>query len=67
MEFIADPEEMVRRALAHIDKKRAELGLPAYDPQRYGHGGDRRVLELESLPLEERRKALYGNAFTGSR
>ena len=67
LEFIADPEEMVRRALAHIDKKRAGLGLPAYDPQRYGHGGDRRVLELKSLPLEERRKALYGNPSPGSR
>ena len=61
LEFIADPEEMVRRALAHIDKKRAGLGLPVYDPQRFGHGGDRRVKELESLPLEERRRALYGN------
>ena len=60
LEFIADPDEMVRLALEHIDKKRAELGLPAYDPQRFGQGGDRRMLELGSLPLEEQRKALYG-------
>ena len=66
LEFVADPEEMVRRALAHIDKKRAELGLPAYDPQRFGHGGDRRVRELESLSLEDQRKAIYGNPSTGS-
>jgi carbon-monoxide dehydrogenase catalytic subunit len=61
MEFIADPDEMVQRALAHIDKKRATLGLPVYDPHRFGHSGDRRMLELESLPLEEQRTALYGN------
>jgi anaerobic carbon-monoxide dehydrogenase catalytic subunit len=61
MEFIADPDEMVRSALAHIDKKRAALGLPAYDPDRFGKSGDRRMLELESLPFEEQRAALYGN------
>ena len=61
MEFVADPDEMVRRALAHIDKKRAALGLPAYDPHRFGRSGDQRMLELESLPLEEQRAALYGN------
>ncbi len=60
MEFVADPAEMVRRALAHIDKKRAALGLPEYDPQRFGRSGDARMLSLESLPLEERRAALYG-------
>jgi hypothetical protein len=51
---------MIRLTLEHIDKKRAALGLPVYDPQRFGRGGDRRMLELESLPLEEQRKALYG-------
>jgi anaerobic carbon-monoxide dehydrogenase catalytic subunit len=61
LEFIPDPDEMVRLALAHIDKKRAALGLPAYDPQRFGHGGDRRIRELEALSLDEQRKALYGN------
>jgi carbon-monoxide dehydrogenase catalytic subunit len=60
MEFVADPQEIVRRALAHIDKKRAALGLPEYDPQRFGRSGDARMLSLESLPLEERRAALYG-------
>jgi anaerobic carbon-monoxide dehydrogenase catalytic subunit len=66
LEFVADPDEMVRRALAHIDKKRAELGLPAYDPQHFGHGGDRRVRELETLSLEDQRKAMYGKPFTGA-
>lgn len=62
MEFVADPDEMIRRTLAHIDKKRAALGLPEYDPNRFGKSGDSRVLELESLPLSERVKSLYGVA-----
>lgn len=62
MEFIADPDEMIRRTLEHIDKKRAALGLPAYDPQAFGRSGDSRMLELEELPLSERRMALYGVA-----
>ena len=60
MEFINDPDEMIRRTLEHIDKKRTALKLPAYDPGRFGRSGDRRVLELEALPLAQRRAALYG-------
>jgi carbon-monoxide dehydrogenase catalytic subunit len=60
LEFIADPDEMVRRALAHIDKKRATLGLPEYDPTRFGRSGDARMLALESLPVADQRAALYG-------
>ena len=60
MEFIADPDEMIRRTLAHIDKKRAALGLPEYDPARFGRSGDARIEELEQLPLAERQAALYG-------
>jgi carbon-monoxide dehydrogenase catalytic subunit len=60
MEFIADPDEMIRLTLAHIDEKRAALGLPAYEPDRFGSSGDRRMLEVEALPLEERRAAIYG-------
>jgi len=62
MEFIADTDEMIRRTLAHIDKKRAALGLPEYNPTRFGRSGDERMLELESLPLAEKREALYGVA-----
>jgi carbon-monoxide dehydrogenase catalytic subunit len=62
MEFIADPEEMIRKTLEHIDKKRAALGLPEYNPARYGRSGDARMLELETLPVEERRVAIYGLA-----
>jgi carbon-monoxide dehydrogenase catalytic subunit len=60
MEFIQDPNEMIARTLEHIDKKRAALGLPAYDPNRFGRSGDSRMMELESLPLDERRKSIYG-------
>ncbi len=62
MEFIADVDEMIRRTLAHIDQKRADLGLPEYDPSRFGRSGDARMNELESLSLEDRRAALYGVA-----
>ncbi|MCL4303860.1 MAG: anaerobic carbon-monoxide dehydrogenase catalytic subunit [Anaerolineae bacterium] len=60
MEFVADPDEMIRKTLEHIDQKRAALNLPTYDPSRFGRSGDARVLELETLPLSERQAALYG-------
>ncbi len=62
LEFIRDPDEMIRRTLEHIDKKRAALGLPEYDPARFGRSGDWRMLETEKLPLSERRSAIYGVA-----
>ncbi|OGO25874.1 MAG: carbon-monoxide dehydrogenase catalytic subunit [Chloroflexi bacterium RBG_16_52_11] len=62
LEFIKDPDEMIRQTLAHIDKKRAALGLPEYDPGRFGRSGDNRMLEVEQLPLKARREALYGVA-----
>jgi carbon-monoxide dehydrogenase catalytic subunit len=60
LEFVEDPHEMIRRTLEHIDKKRAALGLPEYDPERFGRSGDARMEELEQLPLAERQAALYG-------
>ncbi|MEW6716487.1 MAG: anaerobic carbon-monoxide dehydrogenase catalytic subunit [Chloroflexota bacterium] len=62
LEFILDPDEMIKATLAHIDKKRAALGLPEYDPERFGQSGDARMLKLEELPLPQRREALYGVA-----
>jgi len=62
LEFIRDADEMIRRTLEHIDKKRAALGLPAYEAERFGRSGDRRMLELDQLPLAERRAAVYGVA-----
>jgi len=65
LEFIPDPDDMIQATLAHIDKKRADLGLPDYDPSLFGESGDDRMLELESLPLAERRQALYGEPVAG--
>ncbi|HEY3312468.1 MAG TPA: anaerobic carbon-monoxide dehydrogenase catalytic subunit [Anaerolineales bacterium] len=60
LEFIADPDEMIQATLAHIDKKRAALGLPAWDPNKFGKSGDDLMLKLEALPVDERREAIYG-------
>jgi len=60
LEFIQDPDEMIRLTLEHIDKKRAALGLPEYKSDRFGRSGDEQMLKLEALPLADRRAALYG-------
>jgi carbon-monoxide dehydrogenase catalytic subunit len=62
LEFVVDPDEMIRRTLDHIDKKRAALGLADYEAERFGRSGDARMMDLESLPLSERRQAIYGVA-----
>lgn len=62
LEFIADPDEMIQKTLDHIDRKRADLGLPDYDPERFGRSGDARMMDLEALPLPARRQAIYGVA-----
>ncbi len=62
LEFVVDPDEMIRRTLDHIDKKRAALGIPEYEAERFGRSGDARMMDLESLPLSERRQAIYGVA-----
>jgi carbon-monoxide dehydrogenase catalytic subunit len=54
LEFIEDPEEMVQKSLEHIDKKRAELGLPEYDPTRFGESGDVPLAAFFAVPPEER-------------
>jgi carbon-monoxide dehydrogenase catalytic subunit len=65
LEFIPDPDEMIKATLDHIDKKRAALGLPAYDAAKFGESGDAKMLELEALPLSEKRKAIYGLPLAG--
>jgi len=60
MEFIPDPDVMVEKTLEHIDKKRAALGLPEYDPSKWGRSGDTRMIDLNELPLAQRKAALYG-------
>ena len=60
LEFIPDPDEMIKASLAHIDKKRAALGLPAWDPNKFGKSGDDLMNILESMPVDQRREAIYG-------
>ncbi len=60
MEFVTEDEEILRRALEHIDKKRAALKLPEYDPNRFGKSGDWRMEELLTKSVEDRIGALYG-------
>jgi len=61
LEFAEDWQEIVRRSLEHIDKKRAALGLAEYEPGRFGKSGDWRMPELLDLSLEERLEAAYGS------
>jgi len=61
LEFEEDPEQMLAKALAHIDAKRAALRLPVYDPSLFGASGDWRMEETMGQPFEERLAALYGN------
>ncbi|MEW5940010.1 MAG: anaerobic carbon-monoxide dehydrogenase catalytic subunit [Chloroflexota bacterium] len=60
LEFIPDPQKMIEATLAHIDKKRAALGLPAWEPNKFGRSGDAQMRELEAMPLEMKREAIYG-------
>ncbi|MGB2894710.1 MAG: anaerobic carbon-monoxide dehydrogenase catalytic subunit [Anaerolineales bacterium] len=62
LEFTNDAEEIVSRSLAHIDKKRAALGLPEYDPGKWGKSGDRRNQEFIELPFAEKIEAAYGTS-----
>jgi hypothetical protein len=62
LEFMKEADEMIQATLEHIDKKRADLGLPEYDAGKFGDSGDARMEEIEALPLEERRMALYGSS-----
>jgi carbon-monoxide dehydrogenase catalytic subunit len=66
LEFVVEPEEMLRRILEHIDKKRAALKLPEYDPTRFGKSGDERIQAFMTLPLAERQTALYGGPVIGN-
>ncbi len=60
LEFAVEAEEIVRRTLEHIDKKRAALKLPAYDPTRFGASGDAAMESYLELPVEEQMSEIYG-------
>ncbi len=52
LEFIEDPDEILARSFAHIDAKRQALGLPEYDPSRYGTSGDALMMRyLKALEM----------------
>ncbi|MHB0877915.1 MAG: anaerobic carbon-monoxide dehydrogenase catalytic subunit [Anaerolineae bacterium] len=54
LEFEPDIDALIDKALAHIDAKRAALGLEEYRPNRYGVSGDRALEEWLSLPAGQR-------------
>jgi carbon-monoxide dehydrogenase catalytic subunit len=60
LEFIDNLEEIVEKTIAHIDRKREDLGLTPYDASQWGRSGDARMRQLVELPLEERIEASYG-------
>ncbi len=60
IEFVTEADEIVRRTLEHIDKKRAALKLPVYDPNKFGQSGDARMIEWMEMPAELQAEALYG-------
>ena len=60
LEFYPDWRDIVTKSLEHIDKKRDALKLVEYSPDKFGASGDGRIHDLEALPLEDRRSAVYG-------
>jgi carbon-monoxide dehydrogenase catalytic subunit len=60
LEFVTEASEIVQKTLDHIDKKRAALKLPAYDPTRFGASGDRLMEEYLTEPVEKQMAELYG-------
>jgi carbon-monoxide dehydrogenase catalytic subunit len=60
LEFVVEPAEIVQKTLEHIDKKRAALNLPAYDPTRFGASGDAAMEAFIDLPVEQQMAEMYG-------
>jgi hypothetical protein len=60
LEFVVEAEEMVKKTLEHIDKKRAALKLPVYDASRFGASGDDEMKAFVELPVEQQMAELYG-------
>ncbi|MGQ9681349.1 MAG: anaerobic carbon-monoxide dehydrogenase catalytic subunit [Anaerolineae bacterium] len=53
LEFTPDYMEILRRSLAHIDAKRAALGLAPYDPSRFGSSGDSPIRSFLAAAAEQ--------------
>jgi carbon-monoxide dehydrogenase catalytic subunit len=60
LEFVIEPAEIVQHTIEHIDKKRAALKLPAYNPDRFGASGDAPIQDFLEKPVEEQMAELYG-------
>jgi hypothetical protein len=68
IEFEPDTDAIIAKTLAHIDKKRVELGLTEYDAKRFGESGDRLMDDLleeenegEPMNIYSRRKQAVGS------
>jgi len=59
LEFEPDIARLIEKALAHIDAKRATLGLVAYDATRFGQSGDQLMQEALQRVGEEKAFNLY--------
>ena len=59
LEFVPDYEEILRRALAHIDAKREALGLVPWEPSRFGRSGDTPIREFLLAAQKEPALDLY--------
>jgi carbon-monoxide dehydrogenase catalytic subunit len=46
IEFEPDVDALINKALTALDRKREALGLPEWDPQRFGQSGDRLMEEV---------------------
>jgi len=60
LEFVDTCEEIVERSIAHIDAKRAALGLEPYQPEKWGRSGDARMNTILEKPFLDRIEAVYG-------
>jgi carbon-monoxide dehydrogenase catalytic subunit len=54
LEFEPDYRQILAKALAHIDAKRAALGLTPWDPNRFGTSGDTPIGEFLATAMERR-------------
>jgi hypothetical protein len=52
IDFEPDIDALIEKALTALDHKREALGLPAWDPQRFGQSGDQ-LMEEVLAGLEE--------------
>lgn len=62
MEFEPDVDKLIEKALAHIDAKRAALGLAPYDATRYGQSGDELMQKVLETVGEDEAFSLYSVA-----